>query len=180
MVYPEAALSLTTVCSSLTSAWSMSAIKSSKSSMPTERRIWCEIHRRGGRRRPALFRGWRHGVHGDEAPGTQRRAWSSLHRGGTATAAEASLAEAEVAVRAARALGLGVAGIELVPLKPRPAGAGGQFLAGHGGHRGGDRRRYPPSAIIGSIAARVEPLRKQRVKAGRALRSVVDRRYAEE
>ena len=39
---------------------------------------------------------------------------SNLHRGGTATAVKASTAEKETAVRAARVLGLGVAGVDLI------------------------------------------------------------------
>ncbi len=39
---------------------------------------------------------------------------SNLHRGGTAVAVEPSPAEVEVAVRAARVLGLGVAGVDLI------------------------------------------------------------------
>lgn len=39
---------------------------------------------------------------------------SNLHRGGTATGVKANTAEKEVAVRAARVLGLGVAGVDLI------------------------------------------------------------------
>ena len=39
---------------------------------------------------------------------------SNLHRGGTATGVKASTAEKDTAVRAARVLGLGVAGVDLI------------------------------------------------------------------
>jgi ribosomal protein S6--L-glutamate ligase len=45
---------------------------------------------------------------------------SNLHRGGTAKAAQATAAEREVAVRAAGALGLGVAGVDLIRSKRGP------------------------------------------------------------
>ncbi len=45
---------------------------------------------------------------------------SNLHRGGTAERAEASADEQEVAVRAARSLGLGVAGVDLIRAERGP------------------------------------------------------------
>lgn len=45
---------------------------------------------------------------------------SNLHRGGTAQAASASAAEADAAVRAAQALGLGVAGVDLIRSRRGP------------------------------------------------------------
>ena len=45
---------------------------------------------------------------------------SNLHRGGTAKAVRASKAEIETAVRAARVLGLGVAGVDLIRSKRGP------------------------------------------------------------
>ena len=55
---------------------------------------------------------------------------SNLHRGGTRQGRSAASAdEQDAAVRAAAVLGLGVAGVDLMRSQPRPAGAGGQFLA---------------------------------------------------
>ena len=45
---------------------------------------------------------------------------SNLHRGGTARAASASAAEQETAIRAARVLGLGVAGVDLIRSRRGP------------------------------------------------------------
>ena len=45
---------------------------------------------------------------------------SNLHRGGTATAVETSQAERDVAVRAAQAVGLGVAGVDLIRSRRGP------------------------------------------------------------
>jgi ribosomal protein S6--L-glutamate ligase len=45
---------------------------------------------------------------------------SNLHRGGTAKAVRASKAEIETAVRAAKVLGLGVAGVDLIRSKRGP------------------------------------------------------------
>ena len=45
---------------------------------------------------------------------------SNLHRGGTAKAVKASKAEIETAVRAAKVLGLGVAGVDLIRSKRGP------------------------------------------------------------
>ena len=67
---------------------------------------------------------------------------SNLHRGGSAKAVRAS--EAEQAGRGARGAGAGAGRGRRRPdpLQARPAGAGGQFLARAGRHRGRDRRRH--------------------------------------
>ena len=45
---------------------------------------------------------------------------SNLHRGGTAKGVSASVAEEDVAIRAARVLGLGIAGVDLIRSKRGP------------------------------------------------------------
>ena len=45
---------------------------------------------------------------------------SNLHRGGSAKGAKASLAEQDAAIRAARVLGLGVAGVDLIRSRRGP------------------------------------------------------------
>ena len=126
------------------------------------------VHRRGQGRGPALLRGRRRGGRGDAAAGARRATSAPTSIAAAAPRRSASRRPSRpTAVRAASVLGLGVAGVDLIRSDARPAGAGGQFLARAGGHRGRDRHRHRRADRrprgVGPPARRPSP-RSRRVK----------------
>ena len=103
-------------------------------------------------------------VIGDEVVAAMRRTAragefrSNIHRGGAATRLELPADYARAAIRAARVVGLEVAGVDLLEARERPDDHGGQQLArlrGAGaGHRARHRGRYVEQAVAFAAATR--------------------------
>ena len=98
----------------------------------------------------------------DASPGEFR---ANLHRGGTAVKATLSAAGKEDRGARRRRAGPGHRRRRPAALRPRPAAAGGQRLAGAGGHRGGQRggcfrahHQAPGTAVAGRVTAGLTPV----------------------
>ena len=72
------------------------------------------VHRGGPRRRHPRLRHRRQGGRGDAAPGPPGEFRSNLHRGGTAEKIKLTPEERTTAIRAAKIMGLNVAGVDLL------------------------------------------------------------------
>ncbi len=91
---------------------------------------------------------------------------SNLHRGGSAVPAKPRKDEIDVAVRAARALGLGIAGVDLIRSKRGPLVLEVNSSPGLEGIEQATGVDIA-GAIIDHVAAGVEPRARKRVKAGK-------------
>lgn len=91
---------------------------------------------------------------------------SNLHRGGTAVQAKACKDEIDVALRAARALGLGIAGVDLIRSKRGPLVLEVNSSPGLEGIEQATGVDIA-GAIIDHVASGVEPRARRQVKAGK-------------
>ncbi len=96
------------------------------------------VHQGGGGVRTCASWSSGGGSCGDDRTGNKDDFRSNLHRGGKAERVEISAEERKLALKAAKSMGLNVAGVDMLRAKRGPCGRG-QFLAGARRHRAGER-----------------------------------------